>query len=135
MNRIANWTMDDLRQDVPSFVPGDTLNVSVRVIEGDKERIQAFQGVCIGRHGGGLDETFTVRKMSMGVGVERVFPLHSPRIAKIEVTRRGRVRRAKLHYLRGLTGKKSRIREEGSRHGKQQLSSSLGPHQRSAYRL
>jgi large subunit ribosomal protein L19 len=112
MNRIANWTIDDLRQDVPGFAPGDTLNVMVRVIEGDKERLQAFQGVCIARKGGGLDETFTVRKMSMGVGVERVFPLHSPRLAKIEVVRRGRVRRAKLNYLRGLTGKKSRIREK-----------------------
>ncbi|MCC6475687.1 50S ribosomal protein L19 [bacterium] len=112
MNRIANWTMDDLRKDVPGFAPGDTLNVMVRVIEGDKERLQAFQGVCIARKGGGLDETFTVRKMSMGVGVERVFPLHSPRLAKIEVVRRGRVRRAKLNYLRGLTGKKSRIREK-----------------------
>jgi large subunit ribosomal protein L19 len=104
--------MDDLRKDVPGFAPGDTLNVMVRVIEGDKERLQAFQGVCIARKGGGLDETFTVRKMSMGVGVERVFPLHSPRLAKIEVVRRGRVRRAKLNYLRGLTGKKSRIREK-----------------------
>jgi large subunit ribosomal protein L19 len=112
MNRIANWTMDDLRTDIPGFAPGDTVSVSVRVIEGDKERLQAFQGIVIGRHGGGLDETFTVRKISMGVGVERVFPLHSKSVAKIDVIRRGRVRRAKLNYLRGLTGKKARIREK-----------------------
>ena len=78
MDRISNWTQDDLRKDIPSFVPGDTVNVWVRVIEGDKERLQAFQGTVIGRQAGGLDETFTVRKISMGVGVERVFPLHSP---------------------------------------------------------
>ncbi|RPH93878.1 50S ribosomal protein L19, partial [candidate division KSB1 bacterium] len=112
MNRIANWTQDDLRKDVPSFGPGDLVNVSVRVIEGDKERLQAFQGTVIGRHAGGLDETFTVRKISMGVGVERVFPLHSPTVARIEVLRRGRVRRAKLTYLRGLKGKRARIREK-----------------------
>jgi large subunit ribosomal protein L19 len=113
MNRISNWTMDDLRTDIPGFAPGDTVSVSVRVIEGEKERLQAFQGIVIGRRGGGLDETFTVRKMSMGVGVERVFPLHSKKVAKIEVIRRGRVRRAKLNFLRGLTGKKARIREKG----------------------
>lgn len=112
MDRIANWTQDDLRKDIPGFAPGDTVSVWVRVIEGDKERLQAFQGTVIGRHGGGLDETFTVRKISMGVGVERVFPLHSPAVARIEVTRRGHVRRAKLTYLRGLKGKKARIREK-----------------------
>ncbi|HEY3294389.1 MAG TPA: 50S ribosomal protein L19 [bacterium] len=112
MNRISNWTQDDLRKDVPSFVPGDTVSVSVRVIEGDKERLQAFQGTVIGRHSGGLDETFTVRKISMGVGVERIFPLHSPSVARIEVMRKGRVRRAKLTYLRGLKGKKARIKEK-----------------------
>jgi len=112
MNRIANWTQDDLRKDVPSFVPGDTVNVWVRVIEGDKERLQAFQGTVVGRRAGGLDETFTVRKISMGVGVERVFPLHSSSVARIEVLRKGHVRRAKLTYLRGLRGKKARIREK-----------------------
>jgi large subunit ribosomal protein L19 len=112
MNRISNWTQDDLRKDIPSFSPGDTVNVWVRVIEGDKERLQAFQGTVIGRHSGGLDETFTVRKISMGVGVERIFPLHSPSVARIEVMRKGRVRRAKLTYLRGLKGKKARIREK-----------------------
>jgi large subunit ribosomal protein L19 len=112
MNRISNWTQDDLRKDVPSFVPGDTVSVWVRVIEGDKERLQAFQGTVIGRHSGGLDESFTVRKISMGVGVERIFPLHSPSVARIEVLRKGDVRRAKLTYLRGLKGKKARIKEK-----------------------
>jgi large subunit ribosomal protein L19 len=112
MDRISNWTQDDLRKDIPTFSPGDTINVWVRVIEGDKERLQAFQGTVIGRKGGNLDEMFTVRKISMGVGVERVFPLHSPNVARIEVLRRGRVRRAKLTYLRGLKGKKARIREK-----------------------
>jgi large subunit ribosomal protein L19 len=112
MNRIANWTQDDLRRDIPSFGPGDLVSVSVRVIEGDKERLQAFQGTVTGRHGGGLDETFTVRKVSMGVGVERIFPLHSPALARIEVLRHGRVRRAKLTFLRDLKGKKARIREK-----------------------
>ena len=112
MDRIANWTQDDLRKDIPSFAPGDTINVWVRVIEGDKERLQAFQGTVIGRHAGGLDETFTVRKISMGIGVERVFPLHSPGVARIEVLRRGDVRRAKLTYLRALKGKKARIKEK-----------------------
>jgi large subunit ribosomal protein L19 len=112
MNRIANWTAENLRKDVPTFVPGDTVSVWVRVIEGDKERLQAFQGTVIGRHAGGLDETFTVRKISMGIGVERVFPLHSPSIARIEVMRKGHVRRAKLTYLRGLKGKKARIKEK-----------------------
>ena len=100
-----------LRSDVPSFRPGDTLRVNVRVREGDKERIQAFEGVCIGRKGGGVSETFKVRKVSGGVGVERTFPLHSPMIGGIEVVRQGRVRRAKLYYLRALRGKAARIRE------------------------
>lgn len=112
MNRISNWTQDDLRKDIPSFGPGDTVSVWVRVVEGDKERLQAFQGTVIGRRGGGLDESVTVRKVSMGVGVERIFPIQSPAIAKIEVLRRGHVRRAKLTYLRALKGKKARIREK-----------------------
>ena len=111
MDRIANWTMDDLKTDIPSFSPGDTVSVSVRVVEGDKERLQAFQGAVIARQGNGLSASFTVRKVTMGIGVERVFPLHSPSIAKIDVVRRGRVRRARLNYLRKLTGKKARIQE------------------------
>jgi large subunit ribosomal protein L19 len=100
-----------LRADLPDFRPGDTVKVHVRVVEGNRERIQVFQGVVIRRQGGGLQETFTVRKVSFGVGVERTFPLHSPSIAKLEMESRGRVRRAKLYYLRERTGKKARIRE------------------------
>ena len=111
MDRISNWTQDDLRRDIPSFHPGDTVNVWVRVVEGDKERLQAFQGTVIGRRSGGLNETFTVRKISMGIGVERIFPLHSPTVAKIEVVRHGDVRRAKLTYLRARRGKASRVKE------------------------
>jgi large subunit ribosomal protein L19 len=111
MNRILNWTKDQLRKDVPNFKAGDVVNVQVRVIEGDKERLQAFQGVVTQRQGSGMDETFTVRKISMGVGVERIFPLQSPNIASIELMRRGRVRRARLTYLRSLKGKAARIRE------------------------
>jgi large subunit ribosomal protein L19 len=101
-----------LRSDIPPFRSGDTLKVNVRVKEGDKERIQAFEGVCIARRGRGVSESFTVRKISNGVGVERIFPVHSPMIADIAVLRRGRVRRAKLYYLRQLTGKATRIKEK-----------------------
>ena len=100
-----------LRDDLPDFRPGDTLRVHVRVAEAGRERIQMFQGIAIRRRGGGLRESFTVRKISFGVGVERTFPLHSPTIAKIEVLSRGRVRRAKLYYLRERRGKRARIRE------------------------
>ena len=100
-----------MRNDIPVFRSGDTLRVNVRVKEGDKERIQAFEGVCIARRGSGVSQTFTVRKISNGVGVERIFPLHSPMIGDIQVVRRGRVRRAKLYYLRNLTGKATRIKE------------------------
>jgi large subunit ribosomal protein L19 len=100
-----------LKNDVPEFRAGDTVKVHVRVVEGNKQRIQVFQGVVIARKGGGSRETFTVRKISGGVGVERVFPLHSPVIEKLEVVRRGKVRRAKLYYLRNLRGKAARIEE------------------------
>jgi large subunit ribosomal protein L19 len=100
-----------LRDNIPPFRAGDTLRVNVRVREGDKERVQAFEGVCIAKRGSGVSATFTVRKISNGVGVERIFPLHSPMISEILVMRRGRVRRAKLYYLRQLTGKATRIRE------------------------
>ncbi len=100
-----------LRSDIPSFRPGDTVKVHVRVVEGSRERVQVFQGVVIGRQNGGLRETFTVRKISFGVGVERTFPVHSPSIAKLEIVSRGQVRRAKLYYLRELRGKKARIKE------------------------
>ncbi|MBS3509807.1 50S ribosomal protein L19, partial [Staphylococcus aureus] len=104
-------TKSQLRTDLPSFRPGDTLRVHVRIIEGTRERIQVFEGVVIKRRGGGVSETFTVRKISSGVGVERTFPLHTPKIEKIEVKRRGKVRRAKLYYLRSLRGKAARIQE------------------------
>ena len=106
---------EQLRTDHPDFAPGDTIRVLYRVREGDKERIQAFEGVCIGRRGGGLGETFMVRKISSGIGVERVFPLHVPTVKGIEVVRRGRVRRAKLYSLRELRGKAARIREKRTR--------------------
>jgi len=111
MNKLQNVEKEYLRKDIPEFRSGDTLKVHVKVREGDKERIQIFQGVVISRRGAGTNESFTVRKMSGGIGVERVFPLHSPILDKIEVLRRGRVRRAKLFYLRGLRGKAARIEE------------------------
>ncbi|BAD40456.1 50S ribosomal protein L19 [Symbiobacterium thermophilum] len=100
-----------MRSDIPAFRPGDTVRVNVKVVEGNRERIQAFEGVVIKRQGSGINETFTVRRVSYGVGVERTFPVHSPRLASIEVIRRGVVRRAKLYYLRERTGKAARIRE------------------------
>jgi large subunit ribosomal protein L19 len=111
MNETDLIEQSYLRSDIPEFRPGDTVRVHVRVVEGSRERVQVFQGVVIGRQHGGVRETFTVRKISFGVGVERTFPLHSPSIAKIEVVSRGQVRRAKLYYLRQLRGKKARIRE------------------------
>lgn len=103
---------ESLRDDIPDFAPGDEVKVHVRVVEGNKERVQIFQGSVIGRQGGGLQETYTVRKLSYGVGVERTFPLHTPTVTKIEVVKRGDVRRAKLYYLRGRTGKAAKIREK-----------------------
>lgn len=111
MNLVQEITKEQLRQDLPKFRPGDTVKVYVKVIEGSRERIQLFEGVVIKRRGGGISETFTVRKISYGVGVERTFPLHSPKIDKLEVARRGKVRRAKLYYLRSLRGKAARIQE------------------------
>jgi large subunit ribosomal protein L19 len=103
---------DQLRDDIPDFAPGDEVKVHVRVVEGSKERVQVFQGNVIGRQGSGLQETYTVRKLSYGVGVERTFPVHTPTVTKIEVVKRGDVRRAKLYYLRGRTGKAAKIREK-----------------------
>ncbi len=115
MDILNSVTANQLVSDIPQFKAGDTLDVHVRVIEGDKERIQVFTGVCIQRRGNGVNASFTVRKISNGIGVERVFPLHSPRLAKIEVKRIGRVRRAKLYYLRELQGKAARIKEKRTR--------------------
>lgn len=111
MNDLQQVEQEYLRDDVPQFRAGDTVRVHVRVREGGKERIQVFEGVVLARRGGGTRESFTVRKISSGIGVERVFPLHSPSVAQIEVVRQGRVRRAKLYYLRGRRGKRARINE------------------------
>lgn len=111
MDIIKALEQEQIRQDIPAFRSGDTVRVHVKVIEGNRERIQVFEGVVINRKSGGVRETFTVRRISYGVGVERTFPVHSPRIDKIEVIRRGIVRRAKLYYLRNLTGKAARIKE------------------------
>src|SRR5215471_17338222 len=111
MNTLDGLDADSLREDVPDFRPGDTLRVSVRVVEGSRSRIQVFQGVVIRRQGSGLRETFTVRKVSFGVGVERTFPVNTPVIDKIEVASLGQVRRAKLYYLRNLRGKAAKIKE------------------------
>jgi large subunit ribosomal protein L19 len=112
MNTLDTLDAESLRKDVPDFRPGDTLKVHVRVVEGNRSRIQVFQGAVIRRQGGGARETFTVRKESYGVGVERTFPVHTPVIEKIEVVTRGDVRRAKLYYLRELRGKKAKIKEK-----------------------
>ena len=111
MKRIAQLEKSYMRDDLPEFSSGDTIRVHVRIKEGDKERIQVFQGDVISRRGGGLGATFTVRKISNGIGVERVFPVHSPNIARVERVRKGQVRRKKLYYLRNLTGKSARIKE------------------------
>ena len=112
MDILHMVTADQLRTDLPDFKAGDTIAVHIKVREGDKERIQVFKGVCIAKRGAGINATFTVRKVSNGVGVERIFPLHSPRIEKIEVLKVGKVRRAKLYYLRSRQGKAARIKEK-----------------------
>jgi len=112
MNKIDSIEMEQMKKYVPSFKPGDTVRVQVKIVEGDKSRLQAFQGVVISRQNGGIRESFTVRKISNGIGVERVFPLHAPTVDAIEVITRGQVRRAKLYYLRKLRGKAARIKEK-----------------------
>jgi len=122
MNRMQTIDREEVKKlaaarAVPEFAPGDTVKVSIKVIEGERERVQAFEGVCIGRKSAGVNSSFTLRKISYGEGVERIFPLYSPRITAIEVVRRGAVRRAKLYYLRGLAGKKARIAERAREFG------------------
>lgn len=119
MDLVKAFEQELVKKDVPDFRPGDTVRVHVKVIEGNRERIQPFEGVVIRRRGSGLSETFTVRRVSYGVGVERTFPLHSPKIERIEVLRRGRVRRARLYYLRKLRGKAARIQERVEYHAQQ----------------
>lgn len=114
MDLLQSVENEQLRTDIPEFSPGDTVRVHVKVVEGNRERVQVFEGVVIGRRGKGSQETFTVRRISYGVGVERVFPVHSRRVDKVEVLRRGHVRRAKLYYLRKLSGKAARIKEKRS---------------------
>lgn len=115
IEQLEKEHMKELNKDVPEFAAGDTVRVNVKVREGDRERIQAFEGVCIARSGGGLHESFTVRKISFGEGVERVFPIYSPLVDSIDVVRRGKVRRAKLYYLRERRGKSARIKEKVDR--------------------
>ncbi len=112
MNRTDVIDAQSMRENVPDFAPGDTVKVQVRVVEGSRERLQTFEGVVIARKGGGINETFTVRKISFGVGVERTFPIHSPIVSEIELVSRGDVRRAKLYYLRDRVGKKAKIKEK-----------------------
>ncbi|MBO8130780.1 MAG: 50S ribosomal protein L19 [Candidatus Marinimicrobia bacterium] len=112
MDKLTAAVADQLRTDIPNFKAGDTIAVDYKIVEGEKERMQRFKGVVISKRGGGLNATFTVRKISGGIGVERIFPLHSPNIIKIEKLMEGRVRRAKLYYLRKLTGKAARIKEK-----------------------
>ncbi len=111
MDLIDRIEREGMRKDIPDLEPGDTVRVHVKIVEGDKERIQIFEGVVMGRSGGGLRERFRVRKISYGVGVERIFPLHSPRVEKIEIVRKGRVRLAKLYYLRGRKGRAAQVRD------------------------
>jgi len=118
MNRLDNIEQTQLKENIPSFQPGDTLKIHVRIKEGNKERLQVFEGVCIARKHGGARETITVRKVSFGVGVERIFPLHATIVDHIDVVRRGKVRRAKLYYLRELRGKAARIKERDFRNKK-----------------
>ncbi len=122
MNRLDSVENTQIKENIPAFQPGDTLRVHVRIKEGNKERLQAFEGICIARKHGGVRETVTVRKVSFGVGVERIFPLHATVIDHIDVLRRGKVRRAKLYYLRDLRGKAARIKERDTRAKKKQAS-------------
>lgn len=110
---IEKITSTQLRSDIPEFRPGDTVRVHALIVEGERERVQIFEGLVIKRRGAGISETYTVRKISNGVGVERTFPVHTPRVAKLEVVRKGKVRRAKLYYIRALSGKAARIKERG----------------------
>jgi len=120
IEQLEKEHMEELGKSVPEFAPGDTVKVNVKVREGDRERLQAFEGVCIAKKGGGLNESFTVRKISFGEGVERVFPIYSPLVDSIEVVRRGKVRRAKLYYLRERRGKSARIAEKVDRRAKKE---------------